>query len=432
MPKALTPQVDPVVGLDIGTSCVRVVIAEVHEGQLEIIGIGEAESRGLRKGVISKPDYAVESIKRAVEAAERMAGLTIRELYVGLAGAQLRGENHQGRIAIPGRQREITRDDIERVIETACAVSLPAGREIADVLAQEYTVDDQDGIDDPLGMLGSRLAVSVHLLTSPVAAKQNVVTSVNRAGFHVADVYLAHLAAAEAVLSEDDREYGSAVVNIGAETTSLAIYQRGAVWHTAVFPIGGTHFTNDIAVGLRTPIPEAERIKRQEGCASRALLTPEEAAETVDVPSMSGRAPRAVSRQILCEILEPRAEEVLAHVQAEIQRAGFDRQLSSGIVLTGGGALLHGMNEVAEQVFNAPVRLGVPEGLTTLGEDFAPPALAGAVGLAAYGARHELATQAANTGDLRPRHPRGSPEGRDWPTWPSWKDRVRAFFGIRR
>jgi cell division protein FtsA len=420
MAKTISSEATPVVGLDIGTSCVRVVIAEVHDAQLEIVGIGEAESRGLRKGVISKPDYAVESIKRAVEEAERMAGLTVSDLYVGLAGAQLRGENHQGRIAIPGRHREITREDIDRVMETACAISLPAGREIADVLAQEYTVDDQDGIDDPLGMLGSRLAVSVHLLTSPLAAKQNVITSVNRAGFHVMDVYLAHLAAAEAVLSEEDREYGSAVVNIGAETTSLAIYQRGAVWHTAVFPIGGTHFTSDIAVGLRTPIPEAERIKRQVGCASRALLTDEEAAGTVDVPSMGGRTPRLVSRQILCEILEPRAEEVLAHVQAEIERSGYHGQLSSGVVLTGGGALLNGLIEVAEQVFHAPVRLGTPDGLANFGDDVASPAFAGAVGLAAYGARAELVDRGG--GDSRTRPTRASPD---------WKDRLRGFFGIR-
>ena len=410
----------PIVGLDIGTSSVRVVMAEMIEGELEIIGIGEAESRGLRKGVISKPDLAVESIKRAVESAERMSGLAVANVYVGLAGAHIKGENNQGRIAIPGRHREIGREDIKRVIETACAISIPSGREVADVLPQEYTVDDQDGIDDPLGMLGSRLTVSVHIITSPVAAKQNVITSVNRAGFHVADVYLAHLAAAEAILSDDDREYGSAVVNIGAETTSLAIYQRGAVWHTAVFPVGGSHFTNDIAVGLRTPIPEAERIKRDEGCASRTLLTVEEAAEAIEVPSMGGRAPRAVSRQILCDILEPRAEEVLAHVQEEIRQAGFDRQLSSGIVLTGGGALLKGMIEVAEQVFNAPVRLGAPEGMIGLGHDIAQPAYSAAVGLAAYGARCEMGT----IGSERNQNRRASA--------PAMKDRVKSFFGIRR
>ncbi|NBO66163.1 MAG: cell division protein FtsA, partial [Acidobacteria bacterium] len=215
MAKTDNSALSPIVGLDIGTSSVRVVMAALDDnGLVQIIGFGETVSKGLRRGVISRPDDAVDSIKRAVESAERMAGLEVGNLYVGLAGSHIKGENHQGRIAVTGRNQEITPEDIKRVIETACAVPLPAGREVADVLPQEYTVDDQDGIDDPLGMLGSRLAVSVHLVTSPIAAKQNIVTSVNRAGFHVADVYLSHLAAAEAVLSDNDREYGSAVVNI--------------------------------------------------------------------------------------------------------------------------------------------------------------------------------------------------------------------------
>jgi cell division protein FtsA len=323
-------------------------------------------------------------------------------------------------IAIPGRHREITREDIKRAIDTACAISFPSGREVADVLPQEYTVDDQDGIDDPLGMLGSRLSVSVHIVTSPVAAKQNVITSVNRAGFHVIDVCLSQLAAAEAVLADDDREYGSAVVNIGGETTSLAIYQRGSVWHTAVFPLGGSHFTNDIAVGLRTPIPEAERIKRDEGCASRSLLTTEEAAQLIEVPSVGGRAPRAVSRQILCDILEPRAEEILSHVQEEIRQEGFDRQLSSGIVLTGGGAMLDGLVEVAEQVFNAPVRIGAPNLFQPLAEEAASPTFSAAVGLVLFGSRSEMGLSGSSRNNNR-RAPA-----------PPIKERVKSFFGIRR
>jgi cell division protein FtsA len=410
----------PIVGLDIGTNSVRVVVAELIEGELEIIGLGDADSRGLRKGVISKPDLAVEAIKRAVESAERMSGLTVNHVYVGLAGSHVKGENSEGMIAIPGRHREITREDIKRVIDTACAISIQSGREVADVLPQEYKVDDQDGIDDPLGMLGSRLTVSVHIVTSPVAAKQNVITSVNRAGFHVADVYLSHLAAAEAVLTDEDREYGTAVVNIGGETTSLAIYQRGSVWHTTVFPLGGSHFTNDIAVGLRTPIPEAERIKREDGCASRSVITAEEAAELIEVPSVGGRAPRAVSRQILCDILEPRAEEILTHVQDEIRHAGFDRQLSSGIVLTGGGAMLNGIVEVAEQVFNAPVRIGVPSGFSGLAEEVAQPLYAAAVGLVLYGVRCELGVSGSSRSQIR-----------RVPVQPI-RDRVKSFFGIRK
>jgi cell division protein FtsA len=410
----------PIVGLDIGTNTVRVVITEVIEGEPEIVGIGDAESKGLRRGVISKPDLAVDSIKRAVENAERMSGLNVHNVYVGLAGLHIKGQNNEGVIGIPGRHREISREDIKRVIDSACAISIPSGREVADVLPQEYRVDEQEGIDDPLGMLGSRLSVSVHIVTSPVAAKQNVITSVNRAGFHVADVYLSQLAAAEAILTDEDREYGVAVVNIGGETTSLAIYQRGSVWHTTVFPLGGSHFTNDIAVGLRTPIPEAERIKREDGCASRSVMTAEEAAELIEVPSVGGRAPRAVSRQILCDILEPRAEEILTHVQEEIKNAGFDRQLSSGIVITGGGAMLNGIVEVAEQVFNAPVRLGVPGGFDGLVDDVAQPLYAAAFGLVQYGLRCELGI----SGSSRSQNRRAAAQ--------PIKDRVKSFFGIRR
>lgn len=410
---------NPIVGLDVGTTNVRVVMAEIIDDELEIVGIGEAESRGLRKGVISKPDLAVESIKRAVEAAERMSGLTAGDVYVGLSGSHIKGENSQGMIAIPGRNREITREDIKRVIDTACAISIPSGREVADVLPQEYTVDDQDGIYDPLGMLGNRLSVSVHIVTSPVAAKQNIISSVNRAGFRVADVYPTHLAAAESILSDDDKEYGTAVVNIGGETTSLAIYQRGAVWHTAVIPLGGSHFTNDIAVGLRTPIPDAEKIKLAHGCAYRGQLTSEEASEMIEVPSVGGRAPRSVSRQILCDIIGPRAEEVLAHVQEEISHAGFDRHLSSGIVLTGGGSMLRGIVDVAELVFDAPVRIGMPSGIHGLAGDSSHPAFSTAVGLALYGHVSEQAGSAPTRRQSRGR------------TAAPIAEKVKAFFGIR-
>jgi cell division protein FtsA len=399
---------------------VRLVIAELIEGQLEIVGIGNADSRGLRRGVISKPELTVDTIKRAVEDAELMSGLTINQVYVGLAGSSIKGQNSEGMVTIPGRHRAISHEDIMRVIDTACAIPIAAGREVADVLPQEYTVDDQDGIDDPLGMLGSRLKVSVHIITSPVAAKQNIVQSVNRAGLHVAGVYLTQLAAAEAVLTDDDREYGVAVVNIGGETTSLAIFQRGSVWHTSVFSVGGNHFTNDIAVGLRTPIPEAERIKREFGCAYRPLLTPEEASSQIEVPSVGGRAPRNVSRQILCDILEPRAEEMLTHVQEEIRQAGFDRQLSSGVVLTGGGAMLEGLIEIGEHVFNAPVRLGVPGDFQGLGDEIESPNFAAAVGLIMHGSRRELGLGGGARGQWR--------RSVSQPI----KDRVKSFFGIKR
>jgi cell division protein FtsA len=422
-----TQESSPIVGLDIGTTSVRAVVAEALDGQLEIVGVGEAESKGLRKGVISKPELAVEAIKRAIDQAERMSGLMVQSVYVGLSGAHIKGENSQGMIAIPGRHREITDEDVKRVQETACAISIPSGREMADVLPQEYTVDDQDGIDDPRGMLGSRLSVSVHIVTSPVATRQNIINSVNRAGFKVADIYLTQLAAAEAVLTDEDREYGAALVNIGGETTGLAIYLRGAVWQTAVFPVGGSHFTNDIAFGLRTPVPEAERIKREFGCAQRTLMAQTladsldgSALETIDVPSVGDRSPRSVSRTLLSEILEPRAEEVFSHVHEEIRRTGYERQLSSGIVLAGGGALLPGMAEVAEQVFDAPVRVGVPSNFGP-GNEAANPGFATAVGLAMYGLRCEQGQGATH----RHQQQRKSESG-------DMKMRLKEWLGIKR
>ena len=376
---------DHIVGLDIGTTNVRAVIAEPLDGRLEVVGIGEAESKGLRKGVIVNPEASVESIRKALEGAERMSGLHAEEAYVALGGSHIKGHNSQGVVAISSRHREITRDDIQRVIDGACAISIPSGREIADVLPQEYTVDDQDGIGDPLGMLGSRLAVSVRIITSPIAAKQNIITSVNRAGLVVSDLLLAPLAAGEAILNDEDREFGTALVDIGGETTNLAIYQRGAVWHTAVFPIGGNHFTNDIAFGLRTPIPEAERIKRVFGCTYRPLLNHQSAAEMIEVPSVGGREPRSLSRDILCGILEPRAEELLSQVQEEIRASGFERQLSGGIVLTGGGSLLNGLVEVAEQIFDAPVRVVGAYDIGSPVKEVTEPGYATAVGLALYG-----------------------------------------------
>src|SRR2546425_476262 len=372
------------VGLDIGTSKVTCIIAGPgDEGLLHILGMGETESRGLRKGVIVNPDNAIEAIKRAVEEAERMSGLQAEEVAINLAGSHIMGFNGQAIVAVSNRDREITADDVRRAIDSACEVPLRIAREIVDRLPQEFIVDDQDGINDPVGMTGARLAVKVHIVTSPVTARQNAINAVNRAGLIVADMILEQLAAAEATLTEDDKEYGSALVDIGAETTGLCIYQRGAVQHTAVFPLGGSHFTNDIAFGLRTPIPEAERIKRTVGCACSTAINDMERSELVEVPSVGGRAPRQLSRQILCDILQPRAEEVLMHVADEIKDAGWERQLSSGVVLSGGGALLHGMTEIAEQVFDAPVRVGFPERdrFGGLVEDIQSPAWAAAAGL---------------------------------------------------
>lgn len=367
-------------GVDIGTTRTTAVVAEMNdEGKLEIMGVGVAESRGLRKGVIVNPEAAAEPIRRAVEEAERMSGLIAESVHVSMSGTLLKGLNNRGIIAITSADRRITRADIKRVIETACVVSLPGGHEIIDVQPQEYIIDGQDGISDPLDMLGTRLEVAVHIITGPITVRQNIVSAVNRAGLLVADVVLEPVAAAEATLTEDEREYGSAVINIGAETTSLAIYQRGAVQHTAIFPLGGTHFTNDIAFGLRTPIPEAERIKRTYGCVLPSLTADSD--EVIEVPSVSRRPPRTLSRQILCEILQPRAEELLGVVYDEIKRAGYERELSSGIILTGGGALLQGLADLAEQVFDHPTRLGYPLGISGLSDDIKGPIATTAIGL---------------------------------------------------
>jgi cell division protein FtsA len=389
-------------GLSIGTSRVTCIIGEPGDagGTLEIVGIGEAEARGLRKGVIVNPENAVEAIRHAVEAAERMSGLEAEEVTINLAGSHIMGFNGQAIVAVSGRDREITHDDVRRAIDSACAIQLPAGREIVDRLPQEFIVDDQDGINDPVGMIGARLAVKVHIVTSPVTARQNAINAVNRAGLVVSDMVLDQLASAESALTDEDKEFGSAVVDVGAETTGLVIYQRGAVQHTAVFALGGSHFTNDIAFGLRTPIPEAERIKRTVGYASSAGLNESERGELVEVPSVGGRVMRQLSRQILCDILQPRAEEVLMHVADEIRESGWERQLSSGVILTGGGALLGGMVEVAEQVFDAPVRIGYPERdrFGGLIEDVQSPAWTAAAGLSLVAQRAQASEARSSAG----------------------------------
>jgi len=379
-----------IVGLDLGTTEVRAIIGEVGDGgRLEIIGIGRAESRGVRKGVVVNLEATTEAVRKAVEEAELMSGAQIDSAYVGIAGAQVRGHNSKGVIAVSRRNREIGRPDVDRVIEQARSIALPADREIIDVIPQEFTVDGQDGILNPVGFLGMRLEASVHLVSSPITARQNVITSINRAGILVLDTVIEHWAAAEAVLTEDEKEYGTAIIDIGGETTNVAIYQRGAVQHTAVLPVGGIHFTNDIAVGLRTPIPEAERIKRVHGCAISTLMDDRERSTAIEVPSVGGKPPRLLSRQVLCEILQPRAEEIFSQVYDEIERNGFDRKLSSGVVISGGGALMDGTIEIAEHVLDLPARAGLPRGVGGLSGEIASPTFATAAGLLLYGYRKQ-------------------------------------------
>jgi cell division protein FtsA len=376
-----------VVGLDIGTSKIACVVAEAREGgAVEIVGLGESPSRGLRKGVVVNLEATVEAIKSAVEQAELMAGVHVEAATAGIAGGHIRSFNSRGVIAVSGKDRTVSRDDLRRVLDAARAVSIPEDREIVHVLAQEFVLDDQGGIPSPLGMTGSRLEANVHIVTASSTSIQNLVSCVNRAGVEVRDTVLEQLAVAETVLSRDEKELGVAVIDMGGGTTDLAIFERGSIWHTAVLPVGGDHFSNDLAVGLRTPIPDAERLKRRYGCALAAMVGENEA---VEVPTVGGRKPRLLSRQVMAEILQPRAEEIFGLVHDEITRAGFGRLLNAGIVLVGGGCLLPGSAEVAEQVFELPVRVGEPGGVGGLTDPVSGPQYATAVGLALYGAHHQ-------------------------------------------
>jgi cell division protein FtsA len=374
------------VGLDVGTSKVAAVVGEMMaDGSVEIIGLGEAESRGIRRGAVVNLESAVESIKKAIEDAELMAGIEIDSVHLTISGPHIKGFNSRGVIAVAGKNREITRDDVRRAIEAARAVALPTGREILHVLPQDFVIDDQDGVGAPVGMTGARLEVNVHIVTGAVSATQNLVACVNRAGISVADTVVSQLAASESVLTPDEKDLGVALLDVGGGTTDLAIFERGSLWHTAVLPIGGDHFTNDIAVGLRTPIPDAEKIKRRSGCSLSSMIDEE---ETIEVASVGGRRPRVMARRILSDILQPRAEEIFHQAWDEIRRAGYDRSLNSGIVITGGGAILEGMPEIAEQIFDLPIRRGLPVSAGGLSDHVNTPTLATAVGLVQYAQRH--------------------------------------------
>jgi cell division protein FtsA len=374
-----------VVGLDIGQTKVCVLIAEPKDADgIDIIGFGSAPSRGMRKGVVVNLDACVSSIKQAVEEAELMAGCSVDRAFVGVAGAHVRGLNSRGVVAISGRDHEVTRDDVQRVLSAARAVNIPPEREIFHVLPQEFMVDDQDGIHDPAGMTGSKLQANVHIVTASVTAAQNLVNSVNRAGVEVEEVVLEQLAAADAVLTQDEKEMGVALIDIGAGTSDLVIFERGAIRHIAALPTGGEHVTNDIAVGLRTPIPEAERIKKKQGCALASLVGDE---DTIEVPIVGGRKPRVLSRTLLCEIIQPRVEEIFALIAEEFARSNFDRSIHAGVVLTGGGSMLEGIQEMAERCLNVPVRRGCPSGLGGLADAVATPQHSTVVGLTLYGAR---------------------------------------------
>jgi cell division protein FtsA len=380
------------VGLDVGTSTVCAVVAEsLDDGNLDMVGIGVAESRGIKRGVVVNLEAAVESIKKALEEAELMAGVEIDSVHLALSGPHIKGFNSRGVIAVAGKNREILRDDVRRAIDAAKAVALPTGREILHVLPQDFVVDEQDGIGAPIGMTGARLEVNVHVVTGASSTSQNIIACVNRAGVSVVDTVIEQLAAAEAVLTSDEKELGVALVDVGGGTADLAIFERGSLWHTAVVAVGGDHFTSDIAVGLRTPMPDAEKLKRKNGCALSAMVDED---ETIEVASVGGRRPRLMARRILSEILQPRAEEIFHLVWDEIRRAGYEKSLNSGIVLTGGGSILEGMPEIAEQIFDLPVRRGCPVGIGGLADHVNSPVFATPVGLVLYAHRNRASEPA--------------------------------------
>src|SRR5437870_3102194 len=322
-----------IVGLDIGSTKVSTLIAAVRDSGLEPIGVGVAESKGIKKGSVVNLEAVAESIKRSVGEAEVMARCEVETVYVGLAGPHIKSFNSRGVTSIPTRMREINNDDVRRVIETARAIALSPDREIIHILPQEFTVDDQSGIGDPLGMVGTRLEVNVHIVTSSTTAAQNIVTAVNRSGLLAGDTVLESIAAGEAILSDDEKELGCVLVDIGGGKTNVAIYHHGAVRHTVVVPLGGELFTSDIAVGLRTSIPDAERLKREQGFAISSMADPE---AVFEVTGMGSRQARALSQQVLADIIQPRAEEIAHIVHNEIRNAGYERQAGAGLVLTGG------------------------------------------------------------------------------------------------
>lgn len=373
-----------IVGLDIGTSKVCSAVGEMTEHGVEIIGIGSHGSLGMRKGVVINIDNTVASIRKAVEEAALMAGCEINTVFTGIAGSHIKAFNSHGVVAV--KTREVTQRDLDRVLDAAKAVAIPTDQEVVHVLPQDYIIDDQDGIKDPLGMSGVRLEARVHIVTGATTAMQNVVKCCNRSGLHVADVALMPLACADAVLTDDEKDLGVALADMGSGTTDITIFHDGTVKHTAVLPIGGNHVTNDIAAGLRTPFADAERIKLRYGCAKASMVAEQ---VRLEVPSSAGKPQRSVSRQILCEIIEPRMDEVFQLIRREILKSGYENYLGAGVVMTGGSMLLPGAIEAAEIAIGVPVRLGTPRHVGGLLDVIADPIYSSAIGLVLYGIKRQ-------------------------------------------
>ncbi len=373
-----------VVGLDIGTTKICAVVGEINPDGIDIVGIGTHASVGLRKGVVVNIESTVDSIKRAIEEAELMAGCEITSVYAGIAGGHIKGFNSHGIVAVKGN--EITQKDIDRVIDAARAVAIPPDREVVHVLPQEFMVDEQDGIQDPLGMSGVRLEARIHIVTGAVTSAHNLIKCANSAGLDVCDIVLQSLASGEGVLNKEERDLGAALIDFGGGTTDLAVFKGKSIKHTSVLALGGNNLTNDISVGLRTPMGEAEKIKMRYGTCLSSNIGKD---ETIEVAGVGGRKPRTLSRQILAEILEPRVEEIFNLINREVYRAGMEEVITSGIVVTGGSSLLEGVVDIAESVFDLPTRIGKPMGIRGLVDVVNNPMYATAVGLVLYGARSQ-------------------------------------------
>jgi cell division protein FtsA len=376
-----------IVALDIGTSKVCTLVGEISDrGQLEIIGKGTSPMKGTRRGNIINLDQAIDAVKKAVDEAEVMAGLQIESAYVGVSGDHIRSVNSRGVVSVMGKHKEIGREDIDRVIDASKSINVPTELELLHVIPREFVVDGPDGIHDPIGMTAARLEANVHIVTGARTHDQNILTCVNKAGIAVRELVLEQLAAAEAVLTQDEREMGVLLMDLGGGTTDYAVFLEGNVVHTNVLPVGAGHFTSDISVVLRTPMEDAERIKKRYGCALSSLVTSD---DPIEVPTVGGRAPKILSRQELTGILEPRAAEIAKLVYRDLEKVGLDKEIRSGVVLVGGGAEMEGIVEMVEQVFDQSARRGVPRGFGGLADTVSGPECAAAAGLLLWGLRNQ-------------------------------------------
>ncbi len=375
-----------ITGLDIGTVKVCAVIGQINEmGGINIMGVGMAPSSGLRKGVVVNIDNTVKSITQAIEEAELMAGVEIESVYTGIAGGHIKSFNSRGVVAVSGKSREITQNDVDRVIDAARAISIPIDREVIHVIPQEFIVDDQDGIKDPIGMSGIRLESEVHIITGAIASIENIIKSINRAGYEVEDIVLEPLASAESLLTEEEKELGVVLVDLGGGTVDVIMFIKGSIWHTGVISLVGNHITNDITIGLRTPITSAELIKKRYGCAMIDMV---DSQEIIEVPGVGGRSGKKIAKKFLAEIIQPRMEEIFELVKREMKMSGFDEMIGAGAVLTGGTSLLSGSAELAEKILNIPVRVGYPEKVGGLVDKINSPIFSTGVGLVLYGSKN--------------------------------------------